>query len=670
MSRRILLLEPNYHNKYPPMGLMKLAMYHRLQGDSVVFYKGDLTQFVLGELTRELIEALYRCQNEGLFPVKVDWRKLEPALFQAIKTGVIPPGSELAAALAAQPLAGPWLHSFRKQFRSGGYFAAPRWDRVCVTTLFTFNWAITIETIEFAKRVCKDPKQVLVGGILASVVPKKVERATGISPHIGCLNIPCLPGDKPLPTPFGKTEIDSLPLDYSILEEIDYRYSAINAYYGYATRGCVNKCPFCAVPILEPDYTNYIPLKRRIADSRDRFGEQRNLLLLDNNAFASDKFGQIIDEIRESGFSKGATVVPINQLDVAVRQLRDGWNDRAYIRLSVRLLSEYVVKLEGEQHDKAYLLLMNNGLLHHYSATKESIFRVYEEVKEEYEKARSKRPVVRFVDFNQGMDARLATPENMAKLSSIAIRPLRIAFDAWRLRKFYVKAVVLAQRNRILQMSNYLLYNFNDKPVDLYRRLLLNIDLCDALGVNIYSFPMKYHPIMEEKWFSNRDFIGAHWTRKAIRTVQSVLNSTHGKIGRGRTFFFKAFGRDESEFETLLRMPEAFIINRWDAELSKLSDKWSKAYYALSTSERSFVDQIVDTNTFDGSMVEGCSPAARKVLEFYMIKREDIPLADEAAKNRKISAFERSCSTTISEECRKLLHDAGVTLNEMALGEE
>ena len=53
-----------------------------------------------------------------------------------------------------------------------------------------------------------------------------------------------------------------------------------------------------------------------------------------------------------------------------------------------------------------------------------------------------------------------------------------------------------------------------------------------------------------------------------------------------------------------------------------------------------------------------------------MIKREDIPLADEAAKNRKISAFERSCSTTISEECRKLLHDAGVTLNEMALGEE
>lgn len=35
----------------------------------------------------------------------------------------------------------------------------------------------------------------------------------------------------------------------------------------------------------------------------------------------------------------------------------------------------------------------------------------YEEIKDEYEKARSKRPAVRFVDFNQGMDARLATSE-------------------------------------------------------------------------------------------------------------------------------------------------------------------------------------------------------------------------------------------------------------------
>ena len=46
MSRRVLLLEPNYKNKFPPIGLMKLATYFRLRGDDVVFYKGDLKEFV------------------------------------------------------------------------------------------------------------------------------------------------------------------------------------------------------------------------------------------------------------------------------------------------------------------------------------------------------------------------------------------------------------------------------------------------------------------------------------------------------------------------------------------------------------------------------------------------------------------------------------------------
>ena len=39
----ILLLEPNYKNKYPPIGLMKIAQYHRGRGDTVVFSKGEIT---------------------------------------------------------------------------------------------------------------------------------------------------------------------------------------------------------------------------------------------------------------------------------------------------------------------------------------------------------------------------------------------------------------------------------------------------------------------------------------------------------------------------------------------------------------------------------------------------------------------------------------------------
>lgn len=653
--RRVLLLEPNYRNKYPPMGLMKLATYHRLQGDEVVFYKGEFPAFVLSELTRTAIDKFLELDEECPIHHKVDWRKLTPAIKDVIHTGTVIPNSELESALARQPVAKLWLEEYRKQLRSGAYYKRPRWDRVCVTTLFTFHWDLTIETINFAKKVCKDPTQVLVGGILASVVPGAVEEATGIKPHVGSLNVSKLPGDQSLPTPFGKTLIDALPMDYSILEEIDYNYPATNAFYAYATRGCVNECKFCAVPILEGPMKHYIPLQKRVDDTRERFGEQRHLLLLDNNVFASERFDKIIDEIRDSGFEKGATYIPPNQLDIAVRQLRKGWNDRAYIRLAVRLLNNFVEKLDGERHDVFYGLLLNYGLIHDYTATKDAILAVYEEIKNDYEKARSKKPVIRFIDFNQGMDARLATPANMAKLATVAIRPFRVAFDNWGDRKHYVRAVKLAKDNGIGQMSNYLLYNFYDKPVDLYRRLLLNIDLCSALGVNIYSFPMKYHPIMEEEWFSNRDYIGKYWTRKAIRTVQSVLNSTHGKIGRGRTFFFKAFGRSEADFLSLIRMPEAFIIKRWDAELSGLTGEWYTSYAALTDTERVFVDTIVDTNTFDAAMWQDQSETIRNVLNFYTISRETIPPSSEAARIRRIKKFEESCPAGISKECQKLL---------------
>ena len=115
-----------------------------------------------------------------------------------------------------------------------------------------------------------------------------------------------------------------------------------------------------------------------------------------------------------------------------------------------------------------------------------------------FEKYRNKSVKARYVDFNQGLDARLLTPEKMKRLAEIPIQPLRIAFDSWSLKDTYEKAVRLAAANGIRSMSNYLLYNYKEKPIDLYLRLKLNIDLCEELDVNIYSFPMKYHPIQDQ----------------------------------------------------------------------------------------------------------------------------------------------------------------------------
>ena len=153
-------------------------------------------------------------------------------------------------------------------------------------------------------------------------------------------------------------------------------------------------------------------------------------------------------------------------------------------------------------------------------------------------------------------------------MASIAIRPLRVAFDDIHTLPAYEKAIRWSAQAGIKHFSNYLLYNFRDKPIDLYKRLEINVKMCDELNVNIYSFPMKYHPLRKEAdgevdYSHNRDYIGRYWNRKYIRAVQAVLNSTKGQIGKGQSFFYEAFGKNEDEYIDLLEMPESFILYRF-----------------------------------------------------------------------------------------------------------
>ena len=126
--------------------------------------------------------------------------------------------------------------------------------------------------------------------------------------------------------------IDELPLDYSILEEIDYEYTANNAYFGYMTRCCPRNCHFCAVKTLEPQYKNYIGIKNQIQYIDDHFGKQKDLLLMDNNVFSSKCFDKIIDEIKDCGFEKDATYTPSNEYEVDITNLHINYNSRSYIK--------------------------------------------------------------------------------------------------------------------------------------------------------------------------------------------------------------------------------------------------------------------------------------------------------------------------------------------------
>lgn len=629
-KKKVLLLEPNYANKFPPVGLMKLSTYYKNLGNwEVVFYKGDLKTFVIERITERCVEMFYTIDKT------VDWSLKKDLIFEYIRTRKKNLISEIGIDDSAfSILLLGQLNDFKDYYWKGVWKKNPEWDRVGVTTLFTFYWDITIETINFAKLLVKKQKDLMVGGVLASIQPKELEEATGIKPYVGILNIPGQL-DK------GDTQIiDELPLDYSILDEIEYKYPMANAFYGYMTRGCIRHCPFCAVPTLEPVYKPYINLTDRVNKTREEFGDQKDLLLMDNNVLASERFEDIIQDIKECGFERGAMYIQPNILEISVRNLRQGLNDRAYIRKTQSLIYSFYENLKDCQESyEVYKILDKYHIKKLLTSKKENLLMAYDEIKPFYDKHFKPVPRQRFVDFNQGVDARLFTEEKARLLASIAIRPLRVAFDDIHTLPAYERAIRWSAQAGIKHFSNYLLYNFRDEPVDLYKRLEINVKMCDDLDVNIYSFPMKYHPLRNEAGFSedyshNRDYIGMHWNRKYIRAVQAVLNSTKGQIGRGKSFFYEAFGHDESEYIDLLEMPESFILYRfffkwldnvnglgpnhwresWNLCRTKLTEEeWNKVLNVIHRNEFS----IENNDCFDDKDV-------RKLLAYYKNFRNDI----------------------------------------------
>lgn len=642
---KILLIEPNYSNKYPPIGLMKLSTYHKNLGHEVVFYKGELKQFVIEQIAQKCIIECLDITNS------INWLLYKDFFIDYIKTrkkeflNKIPiKESEMEILITNK------INEYKDYYHKNLWEKNPEWDRVFVTTLFTFYWKTTIETINFAKKLVKNKKNLMIGGVLATIQAQEIEKETGIRPYEGVLNIPGQldKGNKDI--------IDNLALDYSILDEIEYKYPMNNAYYGYTTRGCIRKCPFCAVPKLEPIYNDYIPLKERIEETKRLYGEQKDLLLMDNNILASKSFPKIVDEIIECGFGKGATFIQPDLLGLAISHLSQipVINERANIRKAQSLIMSFYKKLKGEESYKVYQIIFDKYKINKLTTTtRENLISAYDEIKELYKKYFKSRPVRRYIDFNQGVDARLFTEENVKQLSKIAIRPLRIAFDSIKTEPYYTRAIEMSKNVGLKDFSNYLLYNFDDHPDDLYHRLRINVELCDKFNVNIYSFPMKYHPIiktedMTEDFSHNRDYIGVHWNRKYIRAVQAILNSTKGKIGKGTSFFKKAFGENIDEYHKLLEMPETMIIYRYFFEWLGLEDGgrsvakriignddicnisvqnwWITYNYCkqnLSPKEWQNISDIIHTNEFD-NISDFDKNEINKLINYYRNCRKEI----------------------------------------------
>lgn len=209
-----------------------------------------------------------------------------------------------------------------------------KWNRVYVSTLFTFYWRTTVHTIKYYTKVVASPKDVFVGGVMATLLADDIECETqatvlkGLIARRGILD----KGDRHV--------VDRLTPDYSILDEIVYQYPLGDAYLGYATRGCPNRCEFCAVSVIEPEYVGYLPIRKQVRSIEQRYGPKQDLVLLDNNVLASKDFERIISDILDLGFEKGAKLGPRRR----ILDFNQGIDVRRLTRNKMSLLAKTAIR--------------------------------------------------------------------------------------------------------------------------------------------------------------------------------------------------------------------------------------------------------------------------------------------------------------------------------------
>ena len=227
----------------------------------------------------------------------------------------------------------------------------------------------------------------------------------------------------------------------------------------------------------------------------------------------------------------------------------------------------------------------------------------------------------RRVDFNQGVDARILCKDRMflRELSTICLRPLRIAFDHIGLKKPYEQAIRFAHEFGLTELSNYMLYNFHDSPADLFERMRLNVALNEELGIRIWSFPMRFQPTD----LPNRSHVGEKWSRYQLRSMQLILQATHGVVSGAPVFFKRAFGDSYEDFEFILLRPHHYIFNRdwYERWAGKAEfDEFGRAFAALSPGEKTALVELlssVEPREFHRLPQRTTNSRLRSILRFY-----------------------------------------------------
>ncbi|MDD3233211.1 MAG: hypothetical protein PHT00_03460 [Candidatus Methanomethylophilus sp.] len=322
---QVLLVEPAYYSRYPPLGLMKIAAYHRVLADDVRLVRG-----------------------------LADIRDFKPS-------------------------------------------------RIEITSLFTYAWKPVHQAIEFYHEKFPEAR-IGVGGIYASLMPEDILKDHPyVNIHVG-LN----------------TEAERYMPDYDILKQVD-RWKDWDGSILFTSRGCVNRCPFCMVPVMEGGLRNVL------SDPRSHVHpEHSRVIVWDNNFLALPDWKEKMELLRQTG---------------------------------------------------------------------------------------------KYIDFNQGLDARQMTREKAEMLASLKTKGIRMAYDGEHEKEAAHRAADLLENAGFgrREISFYALYNFYDyecsfydTPDEFYRRIL------DIMHMGCVSYPMRFVDFHSK---SKNGFVSVMWSEERLEAV-------------------------------------------------------------------------------------------------------------------------------------------------------
>ena len=125
-QRRVLLVEPNYKNKYPPLGLMKLATYHRNRGDYVRFFKGEFKDLISDVYADEAIKKFYSSRFNHALAIDISLPFIALFVIGTLcqRTRLRDSIQSLAPAIAS------WLKYYATAYNRGKVLECVTWDRI------------------------------------------------------------------------------------------------------------------------------------------------------------------------------------------------------------------------------------------------------------------------------------------------------------------------------------------------------------------------------------------------------------------------------------------------------------------------------------------------------------------------------------------------------------